>query len=135
MTELTDQKVDALFEDDKKVEQHEQKGPFSYVVAVKKYVSDNIAQRISVSEIARGLKLNASYLNTNFKAQTGECITVYIHRKKIEKAMSMLEDENRSISDVWTTLSYYDQSHFTKQFKRFTGKTPKQFSTDKSDEG
>jgi AraC-like DNA-binding protein len=96
--------------------------------AVKNYVAEHIGQRIEVGEIAQKLKRNASYLNTSFKAQTGECITVYIHKAKIERAMKLLEeDRRRSIADICTALSYYDQSHFTRMFKRFTGKTPKEF--------
>ncbi|MEH6941293.1 helix-turn-helix domain-containing protein, partial [Bacillus sp. JJ722] len=31
--------------------------------------------------------------------------------------------------DICTRLNFYDQSYFTKIFKRYTGITPKQFKT------
>ena len=32
-----------------------------------------------------------------------------------------------SITDIWTALGYFDQSHFNKHFKKFTGITPRQY--------
>jgi YesN/AraC family two-component response regulator len=45
----------------------------------------------------------------SFKAQTGECITDYIQKQKIEVAKTMLSDPTHSIAVVWTELGYYDQ--------------------------
>lgn len=94
---------------------------------IKKYVSMHLYEKITVSEMAENMQLNASYLNARFKKQTGESLKSYIHRCKIEEASKLLSDNSRKTSDVWTVLAYYDQSHFIRQFKRIMGTTPKQF--------
>ncbi len=94
---------------------------------VKKYVALHLSERISISEVAESLGMNSSYLNSSFKRQTGECITDYIQKQKVEEAKRLLELNVGSISDIWTALGYYDQSHFNKKFKKLTGCTPKQY--------
>lgn len=94
---------------------------------VKEYVASHLYEHISVAEIAENLGMNASYLNSSFKQQTGKCITDYIQTKKIEQAKMMLTSSEDPLSDIWTELGYYDQSHFSKIFKKHTGLTPKQF--------
>jgi len=94
---------------------------------VKGYISSHLYERITVAEVAESLGLNASYLNSSFKQQTGSCITDFIQIKKIEEAKTLLCAGEDSISDIWTNLGYYDQSHFSRIFKKHTGFTPKQF--------
>lgn len=97
------------------------------VLRVSEYVTEHIHERITVHEIARELKLNASYLNSSFKKQTGDCISSFIQKSKVKKAQEMLEMRQYTITDIWTALGYFDQSHFNKHFKKFTGITPRQY--------
>ncbi|MDR1463867.1 MAG: AraC family transcriptional regulator [Oscillospiraceae bacterium] len=97
-----------------------------YQSEVERYVRDHLTGRIRVADIAELLRMNASHLNASFKAATGESITSYIQRQKIELAKRLLATR-RSLADIWTELAYCDQSHFTRQFKRLTGLTPLQY--------
>ena len=94
---------------------------------VKDYVASHLYERITVAEVAESLSMNASYLNSSFKQQTGKCITDYIQIQKIEQAKILLTSGEDPLSDIWTDLGYYDQSHFSKIFKKHTGFTPKQY--------
>ncbi|HEY5371591.1 MAG TPA: AraC family transcriptional regulator [Hanamia sp.] len=54
----------------------------------------------------------------------------YFYEEKIMNiAKSMLEKNNQTISSIASLLTY-DPSNFTKFFKRFENKTPKQYRTD-----
>ena len=112
-----------------KVYQHSEKMLSASAEKVKKYVAEHLRERITVAEVAKSLRLNASYLNSSFKRQTGSCITDYIQSEKMEVAKKLLADDNCSIADIWTELGYYDQSHFSRIFKKHTGLTPKQFKS------
>ena len=103
-------------------------GAQALVPAIRRYVEEQLLaqRRIRVSEIAQRLGRGASYLNACFKAEMGESITAYVQRQRIELAKRLLESPG-PLTDIWTELSYYDQPHFNRQFKKATGVTPKEY--------
>jgi len=70
-------------------------------------------------------------LERNFKKQIG------LSPKQLSKAIRLqatlqilLNDTTRTLTDIAYESEYYDQAHFIKDFKEFTGLTPKEFLTD-----
>ena len=94
---------------------------------VREYVQRHLTERISVRSIARSLGRNASYLNTFYTEQTGECITAYIRRCKVCLAEQLLRETDRSLAEICASLGFFDQSHFSRAFKEHTGMTPGAF--------
>lgn len=99
----------------------------SAVSHVSQYISIHLSEHIRVSEIAREVGMNPSYLNKLFKAQTGETIVGFTHHKKTDFAKKLLVSTALPISEICAQLGYYDQSHFTRQFKKYATMTPKQY--------
>ena len=102
---------------------------------VRHYVQVHLSEKITVSEIARGRGLNASYLNTCFCAQTGESVSAYIRRVKIAHAEKLLAGTEHSLAEVCAMLGYFDQSHFSRAFKTVTGMTPGAYRAKKTHRG
>ena len=119
--------IKLLLDFTERVKENSEKKLSASAAGVKDYVVSHLYERISVSEVAESLGMNASYLNSSFKEQTGECITDYIQKQKIDEARRLLSTGGSPISDIWTALGFYDQSHFNRIFKKHTGITPKQF--------
>jgi AraC-like DNA-binding protein len=46
---------------------------------------------------------------------------------RMEEAKKILNTTSDSITIVASSLGFYDQSHFTRIFKQFTGFTPKEY--------
>ena len=95
-----------------------------HVESVRRYVQAHLSEKIAVSEIARVLSLNASYLNTCFCTQTGESVSAFIRRMKIARAEELLAGTEHSLAEICVMLGYFDQSHFSRAFKAVTGMTP-----------
>ena len=103
--------------------------PKIHAQTVRAYVARHLTERIRVSDVAKATGLNASYLNTCFRQQTGESVTAFIRRCKTEKAKQLLRHREYSIAQVCGMLGYCDQSHFTRAFKAEAGCTPGEFRT------
>lgn len=91
------------------------------------YVDQNYDQDISLSELARQLHLNYSYLSSYFKQQTNENLTAYINRIRVEKAKKLLTDWNLSISEISRLTGFSEHNYFSKVFKKLTGQTPAEY--------
>lgn len=98
-----------------------------FVCAVRAYVERHLGENVAVRDIAAAVGLHPSYCNTRFHAETGESLKQYIHRRKTREAQRLLRETPRSISEIGTALGYFDQSHFTRVFKKYAGMTPAQY--------
>lgn len=92
--------------------------------AIRTYIEQHLAEKITVREMAARLGLHPSYLNTFFCRRTGESIQAYIRRRKMQKAVEMILKTNYSLSQIGASLGYFDQSHFSRTFQKETGMTP-----------
>ena len=81
----------------------------------------------SVSELARRVNLSESRLHAVYKAIFGISPRRDLILIRIEKAKMILQS-GASVSSTAEQLGYSNIYHFIRQFKQFTGTTPKQFS-------
>ncbi len=88
------------------------------------YIKTNINTRIRVDDIAHSLGINAHYLHSKFKAETGKTIVQYINEEKIKKACFYLQFTDKSLSEIASFLSFSSQSHFQAVFKKQMNQTP-----------
>ncbi|WP_249900625.1 helix-turn-helix domain-containing protein [Paenibacillus sp. PK3_47] len=91
------------------------------------YIFNHLYEDITLDRLAKAAGLHPSYLSQLFKQENGMTISDYIQRERIEEAKRLLELPGINLSDIATRLRFNDQSYFTKVFKKFTGKTPRQF--------
>lgn len=97
------------------------------VRAVQDYVALHVTEKITVREIAQTLHLHPSYLNTCFCNRTGMSVKTYIHTVKTREACRLLRETTCSLTRIGAMLGYFDQSHFTRVFKKAVGVTPGEY--------
>lgn len=97
------------------------------IVLCVNYIYGHLHKKISVDELAKYTQLSPSYLSRLFHKETGESITEYIVKRKINAAKNMLKYSSYSLSDISATLAFSCQSYFTKIFKSYEGVTPKKY--------
>ncbi|NBJ94224.1 AraC family transcriptional regulator [Parablautia muri] len=91
------------------------------------YIYHHLHESIPVQELASVANLNASYLSTLFKKETGITISDYILSKKIEAVGNMLKYSDYTYAEISSFLNFSSQSHFIRAFKKKKGITPKQY--------
>lgn len=52
----------------------------------------------------------------------------YMRRLKIEKSLRLIKDMPRSLTEIAYECGFYDQSHFTRTFKKMTGFLPNSYA-------
>lgn len=97
------------------------------VISVKNYIHAHLDQELTREALAAMVYLTPDYLSHLFKRETGFSLTNYIIYERIEEAKRMLAGTDRSISEIATRCGFQNISYFSRQFRRFTGVTPRKF--------
>ncbi|WP_062351453.1 AraC family transcriptional regulator [Bacillus kwashiorkori] len=91
------------------------------------YIHEHILAELSLEKIATDLFVNASYLSSIFKKETGTTLINYVNQKKIEESKYFLLHSDISISEIANLFRFCNQSYYTALFKKINGLTPKKF--------
>ncbi len=102
----------------------EQATYFHELLPVVRHIDEHYGQAISMQEMAEMAKLSASQFNQRFRKILRMSPTEYVLSRRIQHAQQLLTESSESISDIAAAVGFYDQSHFTKRFRRITGLTP-----------
>ncbi|MDQ0087047.1 two-component system response regulator YesN [Paenibacillus anaericanus] len=81
----------------------------------------------SLQTISSNIYLNPSYLSKIYKLETGEGISEYILRVRMEKASMLLAQSPEKIYEISIMLGYQKPSYFIQLFKKFYGVTPQEY--------
>lgn len=91
------------------------------------YLKENLAQRVTLEELAQHVGLSKSYLSTIFKTELGQTFTDYVNWMRIEKSKELLLNPRLSLAAIADLIGYNDQSYFTKKFSQLAGMSPGQY--------
>lgn len=97
------------------------------VMAVKNYIYHHISEPITVKDIAKNLYIGYAHLSTKFKEESGETLTDFILKEKTEEAKRLLRYTDKPLLAISSYLGFSSQSHFSRVFKTYTGKTPNEY--------
>jgi len=91
------------------------------------YIHSNYSHNITNQTIADYFGYNASYIGRFFKQSTGQTLHSYILDFRLQIAMELLTNQNIPIGEIYKQIGFTDFYHFSKIFKKKTGKTPSQY--------
>jgi AraC-like DNA-binding protein len=95
---------------------------------IKDYIDDHCLENsLSLHSIAEHLNMSPSYLSVSFKKHSGQTISDYILRARVEHAKSLLADHRLTITDIAQQVGYANNIGFIRAFKRLEGITPGQY--------
>jgi two-component system response regulator YesN len=97
------------------------------VYKVIEYIRENYPHKITLDSVAAHVSFSKTYLSRIFKEETGENMSMYINRVRIEKAKLLLCDSQVKLIEVANLVGFDDQSYFTKVFKSIVGTSPKRY--------
>jgi AraC family transcriptional regulator len=91
------------------------------------YLNDNLAESVSLADLAAVAHVSVFHFARQFRAAVGEAPHRYVIRQRVERAKMLLRQGRFSLAQVATAVGFADQCHFNRHFKRLVGETPGQF--------
>jgi len=85
----------------------------------------SIDQPIAVSELARRVNLSRSRLTHLFRAEVGCSPGRYLREARLDRARQLVEQSALSIKEIMARVGFNDPSHFTRDFSRRHGASPR----------
>ena len=91
-------------------------------------IGNNLSKEdLSVQDIADELHFSRSKLYRLIKNMTTMSTNELIRKIRLEKSKELLESSDMSIGEICFRVGFASPSYFTKRFKTYTSKTPKEF--------
>ncbi|MGG6309340.1 response regulator transcription factor [Paenibacillus macerans] len=105
----------------------QQEGSLSLVHRIRQYVASHLDCDLSLQAISDAVGLHPAYLSKVYKEQTGENLSDYILKYRMEQAVGYLKQTDCRIYEVAAMVGYLTPHYFIKQFKKYYGITPQHY--------
>jgi two-component system response regulator YesN len=101
-----------------------QRPNYKLIAEVIEYIEDNLAERLTLQDVADHFAFSPNYLGFIFKEETNENFSSFLINRRIEKACELLRDTRMRVYEVADAVGYKNLTYFSRQFKENTGLTP-----------
>ncbi|MDU3087196.1 helix-turn-helix transcriptional regulator [Peptoniphilus harei] len=92
-----------------------------------KIINEEYNKGLGLEDLADKLHLSKNYLCSLFKEETGFTFCQYLNTLKTNKAKKLLLEDKKTLEYISYECGFSSQPHFTMTFKKYTGKTPKEY--------
>ena len=94
------------------------------------YIRDNLAEDLSLMQLAAVACMSPHYFAELFKRSTGYAPHRYVLLQRIERAKQAFRESERSVIEVGLHVGFQNPSHFARMFRKFVGASPSHFKSD-----
>jgi AraC family transcriptional regulator len=101
--------------------------PQSKLRQVIDYIKANLAENLSVLDLAILTGMSESHFSRSFKQSVGISPYQYLMQQRVERAKELLEQRSVAINTIALDCGFANQTHLTKVFRQMTGMTPKAY--------
>ncbi|SCG75533.1 helix-turn-helix domain-containing protein [Micromonospora humi] len=85
------------------------------------------AQPLDIPALARIAHVSEAHFIRTFRATFGETPHRYLQRRRVERAMSMLRETDRDVTDVCLAVGFASLGTFSRTFREIVGMSPSDF--------
>jgi AraC family transcriptional regulator len=94
------------------------------------YIGDNLAEDLSLGQLAAVAGMSPHYFTELFKNSTGQPPHQYVLLQRIERAKDNITRMNLSITEAGIGAGFPNPSHFARMFRKFVGTSPSRFRSE-----
>jgi len=85
------------------------------------------AQPLDVAALARIAHVSPAHFTRTFRATFGETPHRYLQRRRIERAMFLLRETERSVTDICFQVGFGSPGTFSRTFHEIVGRSPRAY--------
>lgn len=91
------------------------------------YINENLESALSIQSISKNVNISKSVLYRWFRSLFNCTVGEYINKKRIDKAVELLDEDSLSIEQIAQKTGFSSGSYFSKMFKKEKGLSPLKF--------
>jgi AraC family transcriptional regulator len=91
------------------------------------YINAHLSDELGLVELAAIAGLSPHHFGEAFKTSMGTSPHRYVIERRVQHALELLREKDRSIAEIAHAAGFSSQSHLTANFRRVTGLTPGRF--------
>ncbi len=84
----------------------------------------DFAQPLDISALAKSVHVSEAHFIRTFRATFGETPHRYLQRRRVERAMFLLRETERSVSDICLDVGFSSLGTFSRTFTAIVGEPP-----------
>jgi AraC family transcriptional regulator len=96
----------------------------AWLKTARDFISEEFSSPVRLSSIAELAGVHPTHLAREFHRRFHTTIGDFVRRRRVEKACESLRSASTPLGEVAIEAGFFDQSHFTRVFKKATGMTP-----------
>ncbi|WP_243735261.1 response regulator transcription factor [Paenibacillus turpanensis] len=101
--------------------------PSQVIRTIKCYVDEHFDADLSLQAVSDRFAIDKYRLSREFKAAFDENYWTYVTRVRMERAAAFLRETDWKISTIAERAGYWDESHFSRTFKKVYRVSPKEY--------
>jgi len=98
--------------------------PPKWLKQVRELIQERSVERLTLSQMAQTVGVHPVYLAREFQRHYRCTVGEYIRQLRIDAACLEMVRPGASLAEIAIVCGFYDQSHFSKSFKRVMNSTP-----------
>ena len=91
------------------------------------YIHSNFTKTLPLDQIAKNYEVSPDWLSRKFCLYYGESLSDRITRLRVNEAIHLLTRSSKTLAEIAVNIGFFDQSHFTRTFKKLRGISPGQY--------
>ena len=107
-------------------------GKLKSIKQVMQYIAEHYSEKITRDEIAESCGFSPNYLSRLFKSVTGVSLSDHITDIRMQQAMNLLKNTDKSVGDIIESVGYRSPSLFYRHFYSRFGIKPSEIRTEKT---
>lgn len=85
------------------------------------------AQPLDVSAVAAVAHMSEAHFSRSFRAAFGETPHRYLQRRRVERAMFLLQETDRDVTEICFDVGFMSLGTFSRTFHEIVGETPSDY--------